>query len=349
MQSEGKTFRRIDKVLVTGGAGFIGSALVKRLVREGARVRVIDNLWRGRKENLRGDNGRFIIDVERDFDQADLADMHACRSLVRDVDLVYHLADVVSGVGFAFKEEPFIFHKNILINTGVLNACVENQVPRYVYVGTACSYPKCLQMADGVSALREEQTYPAEPESSYGWSKLMGEYEATLAQRSGRIEVGLLRLHNVYGPGASYEPERSQVIPALIRKALLYPAEPFVVWGSGDQYRDFIYIDDVVEALRLVVDRGMNKGLIQIGSERPTSVRELAETIAAASGKPITPVFDESRPQGDRGRIAVCDRAREILGWRPRTDLRSGIETTYRWIQRRIEEPPTAEETGSIA
>jgi GDP-D-mannose 3',5'-epimerase len=337
------------RILVTGGAGFIGSALVKQLVRDGARVSVIDNLWRGQKENLRGSDERYVIDIERDFHDADLTDLHACRTLLRDVDLVYHLADVVSGIGFAFKEEPFIFHKNILINTNVLAACVENGIPRYVYVGTACSYPKRLQMADGVAALREDQTYPAEPESSYGWSKLMGEYEAALAQRAGRCEVGLLRLHNVYGPGASYEPARSQVIPALIRKAILHPGEPFVVWGNGNQYRDFVYIDDVIDALRLVVERGMNQGLIQIGSERPTSVRELAGMIVAISGKPIAPVFDERQPQGDRGRIAVCDRARKVLGWRCRTELREGLENTYRWIAERIGRSASSEGAGSPA
>jgi GDP-D-mannose 3', 5'-epimerase len=336
------------RVLITGGAGFIGAALVKRLVREGAHVRVIDNLWRGQRENLRGADGRFVIDMDRDFHLADLTDSGVSRTLLRDVDLVYHLADVVSGIGFAFKEEPFIFHQNVLINTNVLAACVENDVPRYVYVGTACSYPKHLQMADGVAALREDQTYPAEPESSYGWSKLMGEYEALLAQRAGGLDVGLLRLHNVYGPGASYELARSQVIPALMRKAILFPAEPFVVWGSGDQYRDFVYIDDVVEALVLVAERGMNKGLIQIGSEQPTSVRQLAETIVAISGKAIRPTYDEQQPQGDRGRIAVCDRARVILGWRSGTDLRMGLERTYRWVAGCMEDS-SASSAGSAA
>jgi nucleoside-diphosphate-sugar epimerase len=326
------SFAGCQRVLITGGAGFIGSALVKRLAREGIHVRVIDNLWRGERNNLRGEDGRFVIDMDLDFQLADLTDRGACRELLRDVDLVYHLADIVGGIGFVSREEPFIFHKNILLNTNTINACIENGVPRYVYAGTACSYPKNLQMADGVVSLREDQTYPAEPESSYGWSKLMGEYEAMLAQRTGQIEVGLLRLHNVYGPGSSYEQTRSQVIPALIRKAIIFPAESFVVWGSGAQYRDFIYIDDVVDALLRIAKRGINKGLIQIGSEQPVTIRELAETIVAISGKKINIIFDEQQPQGDRGRIAVCDRAHEILGWHCDTDLRVGLERTYNWI-----------------
>ena len=321
-----------SKIIITGGAGFIGSTLAKRLVREGADVQVIDNLWRGRLENLRLPDGTFAIDLESQFHLADLTDYSKCLELVRDADLVYHLADVVGGVHFALHHEPFVFRQNILINTNVISACVANHVPNYVYVGTACSFPKHLQMREEITALTEDQTYPAEPESSYGWSKLMGEYEAELARKSGRINVGLLRFHNVYGPGASFDPHHSQALPALIRKAILFPAEPFVVWGSGSQYRDFVYIDDVIQALVLVVQRGLNRGVIQIGSEQATTLKEAAEIIIQISGKSIDIVFDTTKPQGDRGRVAVCTRARQMLGWEPKTDLRLGLERTYEWI-----------------
>ena len=122
--------------------------------------------------------------------------------------------------------------------------------------------PKLQVMDDSIVKLAEHQTYPAEPESSYGWSKLMGEYEANLAQESGKLNVGLLRLHNIYGPGSPYDPQRSQALPSLIRKAINYPEEGFSVWGSGEQYRDFLYIDDVCSALVLMAERGMNQGLI---------------------------------------------------------------------------------------
>lgn len=320
------------RILVTGGAGFIGSSLVKRLVFEGANVQVIDNLWRGKLENLKFDErGRF--DISRDFHLADLSDYGKCLELIRDVDIVYHLADVVAGVDYVFNHEPFVFRQNIIINTNVLWACITNKIKKYVYVGTACSFPKELQMIDGIAALREEQTYPAEPESSYGWGKLMGEYEAELAQRTYNINVGLLRLHNVYGPGASFEPGRSQALPALIRKAILFPREEFVVWGNGKQYRDFVYVEDVVDALIMVIQRGMNRGLIQIGSERAITLKEAAEGIVKISGKPIEIKFDPSKPEGDRGRISICDRAKEMLGWQAKVDFDNGIERTYRWIQ----------------
>jgi len=322
------------KVLVTGGAGFIGSSLVKRLVADGAEVEVVDNLWRGSLQNLQNEAGVSVLQPESKFHLADLTDPAKCLEIIRGFDLVYHLADVVGGVQFAFDNELFIYRQNILINTNVLAACVLNRIPNYVYVGTACSFPRHLQMADGIAALREDQTYPAEPESSYGWSKLMGEYEALLAAKSNSINVGVLRFHNVYGPGVSIEQTRSQVIPSLIMKAIRFPDEPFVVWGSGNQYRDFVFIDDIVEALILVVLKGMNQGVIQVGSERPTSVRTLAEKIVSISGKPITAVYDTSRPEGDRGRVAVCERARQILGWQAHTDLDTGLAETYKWILR---------------
>ena len=324
------------RVLVTGGAGFIGSSLVKRLVLEGASVRVIDNLWRGSLNNLARPDGSYVIDLERNFHRADLTNDARCIQLIRAVDWVYHLADIVGGVQYAMSNEAFIFRQNILINTNVLSACVTNVIPNYVYVGTACSYPRHLQMAQEIVSLRESQTYPAEPESSYGWSKLMGEYEAALAQKSGKINVGLLRLHNAYGPRAPFEGDGAQVLPSLIRKAVRFPEEPFIVWGSGNQYRDFVYVDDVVEALILVAKRGMNKGLIQIGSERATTIKEAAEMIVQISGKPIAIVYDTSKPEGDRGRIAVCDRARDILGWTMAVTFAEGLERTYKWVAEQI-------------
>lgn len=324
------------KIMVTGGAGFIGSTLVKRLVKGGANVRVIDNLWRGNRDNLMGEDGNYVIDMQNNFHEADLTDNAVCEEFIRDVELVYHLADIVGGVQFVFSNEAFVFRQNLLINTNVLAACLVNEIPDYIYVGTACSYPKHLQMAEGVAQLREDQTYPAEPESSYGWSKLMGEYEAELAQRSGKINVGLLRFHNVYGPGSVFEGSIAQALPSLIRKAVNHPTEPFIVWGSGTQYRDFVYIDDIINALVSVAGKGMNKGLIQIGSEKAVTLKEAAETVIKISDKQIELKFDLSKPEGDRGRIGICDRAREILGWEQTVDFESGLRNTYQWIEQQM-------------
>jgi GDP-D-mannose 3',5'-epimerase len=226
----------------------------------------------------------------------------------------------------------FVYRQNILINTNTLAACLKNEIPNYIYIGTACSYPKHLQMSENVVSLSESQTYPADPESSYGWSKLMGEYEAAIAEKEGKIKVGLLRFHNVYGPGSVYSVEKSQVLPSLVRKAIKYPKEKFVIWGNGTQYRDFVYVDDVIESLLLIYSKGMGKGLIQIGSEKATTIKEAAEIIIEISGKRIEVEYDISGPQGDRGRIANCLKAKEILGWYPKTNLSDGLKNLYKSI-----------------
>jgi nucleoside-diphosphate-sugar epimerase len=332
-----KEFFSGKKILVTGGAGFIGSSLTKALVRFGADVTVIDNLWRGSLENLRVHGNEYAVDMQRKFHHADLTHYSKCLEFIRDADYVYHLADVVAGINFVFSNEAFVFRKNVIINTNTMSACVVNGIRNLIYVGTACSYPKHLQMQDGIVQLREDQTYPAEPESSYGWSKLMGEYEASLIAANTLMNLGLLRFHNVYGPGSVFDPERSQVLPALVRKAINYPKEDFVVWGSGKQYRDFVYIDDIVDALLLVAEKGMGKGLIQIGSEQATTIQQAAELVVKLSGKDIPIRYDEKGPQGDRGRIAQCALARAILDWHPKTSFVNGMKHLYDWIQKQME------------
>jgi GDP-D-mannose 3', 5'-epimerase len=323
------------KAIVTGGAGFIGSHLVKRLLLEGADVHIIDNLWRGSLTNL--DFGeKAKLDLNSNFNLADLSDYGKCMELIRNADIVYHLADVVAGVDYVFDHQPFVYHQNVMINTNVLWACIKNKIPNYVYVGTACSFPKSLQMKEGISAIHENQTFPADPESAYGWAKLMGEYEAELSQKNDAFNVGLLRFHNVYGPKSCFDVNRSQALPSLIRKAVKYPQEDFVVWGSGKQYRDFVYVEDVVDALMLIYEKGMNKGVIQIGSSKAVTLREAAEVIIRASGKPIDVKFDTTKPEGDRGRIAILTRAMDILDWMPATSFETGIENTYRWIEQKI-------------
>jgi nucleoside-diphosphate-sugar epimerase len=131
----------------------------------------------------------------------------------------------------------------------------------------------------------------------------MGEYEAELATEPGVFNIGLLRFCNVYGPFSDYSMVSGQAIPSLVRKALAYPGEPYIVWGTGNQYRDFVFVDDIVEALLLVKDKGLNKGVIQFGSKHATTVRDLATEIADIVGKraghTIPIEFDTCQPEGE--------------------------------------------------
>jgi GDP-D-mannose 3', 5'-epimerase len=321
------------KILVTGGAGMIGSNLVKRLASLGHDVHVADNLWRGKREYLYDQTGASVIDMSNSFHEIDLSIANQADSLISEMDYVIHLADIVAGIKYVFNNQASIFRQNMLINSNVITAARAAKLKGFVYVGTACSFPKQLQTGVDAQPLREEDQYPAAPESAYGWSKLMGEYESLLMGEETGTPVAILVLHNVYGTPCDYGDGRGQVIPSLIRKAIRYPQEPFVVWGSGAQGRAFIHVNDVVDGIVASLDNGLNQGAIQLGPNICTSIREIAEAVVRISGKEIIVHYDTSKPEGDRGRCADYSKAERILHWAPKVDLDHGLRQLYCWIE----------------
>jgi len=322
---------RKEKFLITGGAGMIGSAMVRCLVNLGHKVIVVDDLSRGSLDNLI-DRGQKVINFKTNFLKKDLTKPGVLNRYLKGIDYVFHLADVVGGVDYVFGNQLFVFHKNILMNTNVIESVRRSKVKGYIYVGTACSFPKDLQT--GKKQLKEEQQYPANPESSYGWSKLMGEYEASLMGKETDISVAIFVLHNVYGPSV-FNAKTSQVIPSLIKRAINCPAGGTLeVWGSGKQGRDFIHADDVCNAL-LKFKKAFGKGIIQIGSGEFTSIRKLAQIIKGVSGKDIKIKFDNSKLTGDLGRYANTEKARKILGWMPEVAIEQGIFRLYSFLGRK--------------
>lgn len=321
-------------ILVTGGAGMIGSNLVKRLVKLGHRVSVIDNLWRGKLEYLYED-GIPIIDLKKDFHNLDLSQAGVADQILKDdkIDYVYHLADIVAGIGYVFTNQGDLFRKNLLINSNLIDSVRRHPVKGLVYVGTACSFPDHLQTGVDAAPLREEDQYPASPESAYGWSKLMGEYESQLLEKETGIPVGVIVFHNVYGPPCDFSEARSQVIPSLIRKVIEYPEKSFQVWGSGNQGRAFLHIDDAVNALISAIPASFGQGPIQIGPDICVSIKNIAELIVRVSGKEITLKYDLTKPEGDGGRRADFSKATRLLEWLPQVGIESGIESLYSWIQ----------------
>ena len=318
------------KILVTGGAGLIGSNVVKRFLSLGHEVHVADNLWRGKLENLYN-NGHPIVDLDSHFHQVDLQNYDNCVAVSKNIDVVIHLADIVAGINFVFSNELFLFRANVVMNSNMLDAAILNNVKKYLYVGTACSYPEKMQSELNPPPFKEEDAYPASPESAYGWSKLMGEYECELAQKEGKIETGILRLHNVYGPPCEMSPEKSQVIPSLCRKAIKFPEEEFIVWGSGEQRRAFLYVEDVVDAIQALLEKGMNNGVIQIGPNESVSIADIAKKIVTLSGKDINIQFDKSKPEGDKDRSADSSKALKIIGWTQKISIDEGLNLTYQW------------------
>ena len=253
------------------------------------------------------------------------------------MDIVFHLADIVAGINYVFSHEFEVWRRNQQINASTLNAAIENNVGRYIYVGTACSFPKHLTFGDAAGQLLvEDDAYPANPESSYGWSKLMGEYEIELASREGLIDSTILRLHNVYGFPTEFSHERSQVIPALCRKAASFPNEDFIVWSSGHQRRAFLHVDDVVRALVGSLQVEQNVGPIQIGPSESTAISQIAEKIVEISRKDVTIRYDRAKPEGDTDRVGDCAKALKFLNWSPQVDLDEGLRSTYEWVASRL-------------
>ena len=154
----------------------------------------------------------------------------------------------------------------------------------------------------------------------------MGEYETQLMEQETGIRVSVPILHNVYGSPCDYSELRGQVIPSLIRKAIRYPSEPFIVWGSGSQGRAFVHVDDIVDGLLTCMEKGLGYGVIQLGPDVCTSIREIADAIVDISGKHISIQYDSSKPEGDRGRCADYSKARKVLGWEPKVPIRDGLE-----------------------
>lgn len=322
------------KICVTGGAGMIGSALVRKLIKSGYEVFVIDNLWRGKLSNLAGIDG---FDIEDHFYELDLADVLKTEHLIEllsGTKTVIHLADIVAGIGYVFNNQYDIYRINNLINTNIFQASANAGVSKIIYAGTACSFPKTLQMSLD-SVLKESDLYPAYPESAYGWSKLNGSLELEFLNKKYGIEVVTLMLHNVYGPYCDLDPKRSQVIPSLMRKMLeLESHQTLEVWGSGNQGRAFVHTDDVTEAFLIALKRTGLPQVIQIGPNYCTSIKELVLMLKDdVLRKELKINFDTTKPEGDLGRCADYSLAKEVLEWTPKVNLLDGLRDTYNWVK----------------
>lgn len=323
-------------ICVTGGAGMIGSSLTKALVSSGNRVVVIDNLWRGSIKNLYVENSP-VIDLENDFFNIDISDcarLAEIEAIISSCDIVIHLADIVAGIGYVFNKQYEIFRINNLINTNLFKAASSCSLKKLIYVGTACSFP--LELQSGLdSKLNDEDLFPANPESAYGWSKLIGQLELRYLAEIAKFDIITLMLHNVYGPNCEFEGERTQVIPSLINKVLeAKDGETIDVWGSGNQGRAFIHVDEVVDAILKTIDSSGLPDYLQIGPNYCTSIKELVTTLIKISGKNIQINYDTTKPEGDKGRYANYENAKQYLDWSPTIELSAGLKQTYEWIQK---------------
>jgi nucleoside-diphosphate-sugar epimerase len=316
----------LTRTVVTGGAGFIGANLVRALLKRGREVVAADVV--SSSKNLQG----LPITVLR----ADLRDFNEARKVIQGSDCVYHLAARVGGVGYLHgtqTAELDALQSNLAIDVNVMRACVECQVQKIIYLSSAAVYPIDLQQRQGAH-FAEEDVAPINPEGGYGWAKLIGEINLDLAES---CKSGIARVFNAYGEYSELG-KSAQVIPALIRKAINYPTEPFIVWGDGTPTRNFIYIHDCINALLKLEEHASYPPLkVNIGNPtEPVTIKQLAETIISVTGKKIEMTFDPTKPLGPISRTPDIKKAEQELDWKPETRLKEGLERTYKWAEQFI-------------
>lgn len=312
----------VDRVYLTGAAGMIGSNVARALLADGVRVVGVDNFWRGTRSNI----ADLTVNPNFQFRHADIiSDQDWFRDMTHDSVLI-HTADIVAGIDYVFGNEWSVFQKNILINTQVARVVNMFQPERLIYLGTACSYPQKMQRSVDTSVLSEAVKFPADPESGYGWSKLMGEVEFRLAIKGLPTRLLVLDLHNVYGWPCIYRDRTSQVIPALVYKALTSKDGKLSVWGNGKQGRAFLHVSDVVAGIKAGLTYAGAEQDIMLGPDRCSTIGEVAHLIQQHPRIKIDEiVFDASKPTGDIGRFADASLAKRELGWTPQVDFRTGL------------------------
>jgi UDP-glucose 4-epimerase len=323
-------FFKDKRVLVTGGCCFIGSFLVESLLADGAQVTVVDDLSSGRIENIESvrDQITFVL--------GDLRDASVAREVTRDKDIVFHLANIHGGRGF-IETHPGEISQNFLIDGNVFYYSHLNRVDRVVYTSSACAYPTNLQEdgPDQQRYLSEEMADPfkkgcALSDGEYGWAKFMGEMALKGYHKQYGTKGVSCRLFTVYGPREN----ESHAIIAFIAKAMI-EQNPYEVWGSGQQDRNFTYVSDIVEGLKLACERITDCRSINIGTSEITKIADAVETVCNIMG--YAPAdgffFDRSKPEGVHARAADTTNQKLWLDWQPTVSFKDGIAKTIEWYR----------------
>ena len=317
------------RVLVTGGASFIGSHLVDKLVTLGSNVTVIDDLSSGKKENL-SQSWDKIQFKKNDLEYITKSELN---NLFRDQEIVFHLAAIHGGRGF-ITTHPADVSSNFSIDHHVFEACMNSNVKNLVFASTACVYPTELQNEIGSDyKLKEEDSDPLKLDGymsadiEYGWGKLMSEMQLHAFRKQYGLKGCPVRFVTAYGPREN----KTHAIIALIYKAI-EKMEPFEIWGNGEQERDFTYVEDIVEGSILAGEKIFDGTPINLGTGTRYRIKEVVEMICKIlNWRPDNFKFDTSKPVGALSRALDNSTAKKLLGWEPRFTLKDGLEKTIEW------------------
>ena len=318
-------FQTDASILVTGAGGFIGGWLVRRLIESGCRhVRAVDvkplEAWEQRfpaAENR-------VLDLRRDED---------CRAATEGCRHVFNLAADMGGMGFIESNKAACM-LSVLINTHMLQAAREAGVERFFFASSACVYAADKQTRADVTALREEDAYPAMPEDGYGWEKLFSERMCRHFSEDFGITARVARYHNVYGPHGTWDGGREKAPAAICRKVIaakLSGRHEIEIWGDGEQSRSFMYIDDCLHGTLAIMGSDIAEP-INLGSAQLVTINRLVDMVEAIAGITLRRRYRLDAPKGVRGRNSDNTLIRRHLDWEPSIRLEDGMERTYRWI-----------------
>ncbi len=316
-------FYKKKKILVTGGTGTIGSLLVKRLIDYGAEVTIasLDSF----------DRAKTVLGNTLNYHCIDLRDQNNCMEIVEGHEFIFHLMAVKGNTQKGISNISKAYVSHLQCNTNMMEAAFQNKVKGYLFIGSICEYP-------AIDIRHEDDAWNGPPQANDKWagiSKLAGEAQAEAYFHEFQWDaVKILRLSNVYGPYDDFSPITGQVIPSLIAKMINANGKEVIIAGDGSAIRDFIFSDDTVDAMLLAMSDAPSCLPINIGSGKGYSIKELAETIGSLV--PIEPklIFDSSLPTGDKIRVLDTRRAKEVLGYKPKTTIKEGIKKTIEWYMK---------------
>ena len=320
---------RSGAVVITGAGGFIGGHLVDHFRRAGVKdIRAADIKPLDEWYQVFRDVKNFAGPVK-----GDCRDFRTCRALCRGASEVYQLAADMGGMGF-IENNKALCMLSVMTNTHMLLAAQEAGAERFFYASSACVYNADKQRDAHVTALKEVDSYPALPEDGYGWEKLFSERMCRHFREDFGLHARVARFHNVYGPQGTWEGGREKAPAAICRKVIAAKVtgkHEIEIWGDGTQTRSFMYIDDCVKGITLIMRSGILEP-INLGSSELVTINQLVDIAEDIAGIRLERHYKLDAPRGVAGRNSDNAKIREYLGWEPDTRLRDGMEKTYRWI-----------------